>query len=121
MTTVTKLTDFERYASTPEQHIVRKLVSDIIATGAGIRVYDGAYNGGDFVTHDPVTNAEAVLALLASTDGDTLHVHGADGGHIGWTVLVWGNDTAVISDYTDNAATNALVAGANNLADELEG
>lgn len=97
-----------------EEAIVRKVIADALAAGYILSVYDG----GEIVVKLS-RDGEQTLAALNSTDMDHLHFHTAEGGHVGFVSFVWGNDTDVIHDCTDNEATRAVLLGAEALSDEL--
>lgn len=101
------------HATTNERLIVGRLVSDLLAAGLSITVW----NGGDEAELTDSTNLEAILAELAASDQDELTMDGPDG-YAGWIRLVWGNDTAVISDYSTRLET--IMAPAHELADLLD-
>lgn len=102
------------HGSTNEKLIVGKLVTDILAAGNTITVNDGEDD-----TLVGSIDAKAIFEALASTDEDYVIVNSNQNGRYGWVRLIWGNDCDIISNYTMNLET--LVAGANALADELEG
>jgi len=102
------------HGTTNEKLIVGKLVQDILAAGNTITV-----NDGEDETLVCSTDAKAIFEALASTDEDYVIVNSNQNGRYGWVRLIWGNDHDIISDYTTNLET--LLAGANALADELEG
>ena len=102
------------HASEVERQIVRRLVSDILAKGYRLSVYDG----GEFTVKFS-TDATAILDALASTDSDNLIIRRADKSRVGFVMLIWGNDTDLISDHTDSAEVSGLIAGASALADRL--
>jgi hypothetical protein len=98
-----------------EKRIAHKLITDAVAAGYLISVYEGE----DWAikrSHD----GDAVKAALASTDEDVLRFRQADGALVGWVRLIWGNDCDLISDCSDNEAINELVKGAEALAAQLE-
>ena len=101
------------HASEIEQRIVGKLVQDALAAGYSLSVWDG-----EEMTLVESTDADEVYKALASTDSDHLYIHTRETNPPG-VQLIWGNDCSVISDY--NACLETLLAGANALADELEG
>lgn len=103
-----------KHASPTEQRIVGKLVQDILAAGYSLSISDG-----EAFPLENSTDPDAIYAALASTDSDTIYVHIPDRRGSPHIVLVWGNDAHVISDYS--ASLSGLLAGANALADELEG
>jgi hypothetical protein len=92
-----------------EKTIAKKLVELAIEQGYTVSVFDGE--------EYPVKrsrNVEVIINALGSTDHDTLTIRKpeqlAKDVPVGSIVLIWGNDRDLISDYTDNAGTNALVA-----------
>jgi hypothetical protein len=107
--------------SVVENQIVERLVTDILAAGLTVSVYDGEEYP---LRHS--TDMRAIMDALASTDMDELVLHepkNAQGLRMrkGWVSLVWGNDCDVISDYTTNI--EAVMRGANalaNRADDIE-
>lgn len=102
-------------ASEPERIIVGKLVADLLAAGFWISVFDG-----EETTVKRSIDATEIFPALASTGVDHLNVGRVGDTHrMGWVVLVWGNDCAVISDYTINLTE--YVVGANKLAEVLDG
>ncbi len=101
------------HASDIEKRIVGRLVTDLLAAGYALTIW----NGGDEAELDRSTDADNIFAALSASDQDEITLY--KGGRGGWIRLVWGNDDAVISDYTTNL--DSVIAGANALADELEG
>jgi hypothetical protein len=95
-----------------EQRIVGQLVTDLLAAGLTISVW----NGGDEPEIEDSTDAAAIFAELAASDQDELTMR-RDGKYAGWVRLVWGNDDAVISDYT--MGLEDILNAANQLAEEL--
>lgn len=106
-------------ASEIEQRIIGKLVTDLLADGRSLSIW----NGGDEPELEHSTDAAAIFTALAASDQDEIIVFApgnrAEWRQIGWLLLVWGNDCSIISDY--NTSLEDLLAGANALADELEG
>jgi hypothetical protein len=100
--------------SVVENQIVERLVNDILAAGCNITVW----NGGDDAELEDCTDPERIFAELAASDQDELTVDCPRTGYKGWIRLVYGNDHAVISDYTTRLED--VVAGAERLADDLE-
>ena len=100
------------HATTNERLIVGKIVDDVLAAGAVITVNDGEED-----TLSLSSDREAIFAALSSTDEDYLFVTQVTG-KVSWVRLVWGNDCDVISDY--QIRLEALLAGANALAEELD-
>jgi hypothetical protein len=56
------------------------------------------------------TDKAVILAAMGSTEMDTLVLRDQAGNRIGSIVLIYGNDIEVISDHSDNALTNEVVA-----------
>lgn len=105
------------HGSDIEKRIVGKLVTDLLAAGYVLTIW----NGGDEAELELSSNAEAIYAALAASDQDEIEAfHPSRNRHrAGWVRLVWGNDCEIISDYTTNFAD--LLVGAIDLADKLEG
>lgn len=99
------------HASTDEKLIVGKLVTDLLAAGCRLSVYDG-----EETTLERSTDAAAIFAALSSTDQDTLYAHKPDGRR-SFVQLVWGNGTDVISDY--GMSLDEIITPTNFLADQL--
>jgi hypothetical protein len=104
--------------SVVENQIVERLVTDILAAGLTISVYDGEEYP---LRHS--TDMRAIMDALASTDMDELVLYYPKNEQglrmrAGWVSLVWGNDTAVISDYTTNI--EAILRGVNAMADHMD-
>ena len=94
------------YATQHEARIARKIVKDALANGWTVSV-----NDGEEWTVKRSTDSRAILAALCSTDSDTLRLRDAAGERVGDIMLVWGNDEDLITDHSDNDATNAFMAG----------
>jgi hypothetical protein len=104
--------------SVVENQIVERLVTDILAAGLTVSVYDGEEYP---LRHS--TDMRAIMDALASTDMDELVLYYPKNEQglrmrAGWVSLVWGNDTAVISDYTTNI--EAILRGVNAMADHMD-
>jgi hypothetical protein len=102
------------HASTEEKLIVGKLVRDMLAAGYCLTIW----NGGDEPELERSTDEAKIFADLGASGHDEIVAHTAAGKRAGWVMLVWGNDCDVICDYTTNF--EAVLAGANTLADELD-
>lgn len=89
-----------------EKPIVTKLIHLALDKGYEISVWEGE----DYALKRS-RNEDQILDALASTDSDELILWDV-GLRIGTILLIWGNDLEVISDHTDNAATNEIVARA---------
>ena len=100
-------------ASVIEAQIVGRLVTDLLAAGLSITVW----NGGDEPELSDCIDAEKIFATLAASDEDQLTMDHVEGGYAGWIRLVWGNDDAVISDYSTRL--EAIMVPANALAEDL--
>lgn len=99
-----------------ERQILEKLVDDALAVGCLVSVHDGE--------EWPLKRSQDridILSATRSTDADTLLFHHADGVAIGEVLLIYGNGYDLISDCTDNAATQALLDGAEALAESFQG
>lgn len=97
-------TDFHRHASPIEQEITRKLLAAIFSeVGRSVRTNDGA-DGWSALLFSP----DEVYPLLASTAYDVVKIYD-DGKPVGKVWLIWGNDEDLLSDWTDNEGTNAIV------------
>ncbi len=101
-----------------EYRIAKRVIMDALAAGYSLSVNDGE--------EYPVkrsTDAQAVFQALFSTDEDYLFLH-KEGGKwclpddseddethdvVGWVRLIWGNVQDLISDYSSNAPTDALI------------
>jgi len=96
-----------------ERRIVRRLVSDILGAGYEISI--------DETQEHASANRAEILGNLFQMDEDRIYVHRAgEAKPFAWVFLVYGNDGwDAISDYTTNI--EALVAGANEAAENLEG
>ncbi|WP_295842501.1 hypothetical protein [uncultured Xanthomonas sp.] len=80
------------------------LVDSALAKGWAVSVYDG-----EETTLRRSRDRAAIFAAMASTDADTLRFHDEAGAYLGWVWLIWGNGCDLFSDWTDNAAINAVV------------
>jgi len=114
MTTSPTAIPMIKHASAIECQIVGKLVADLLNLGQNLSIW----NGGDEPELKHSRDADAIYGALAASDEDEIVVYSGLR-RSGWIRLVWGNDCSVISDYTTNI--EAMVAGANALADKLEG
>jgi hypothetical protein len=97
-----------------ELKIAKQVVTDALAAGYTVSVYDG----GEW-TVKRSTNKATIVAALASTDSDNLRFRDAAGNIVGTVVLIWGNGQDLISDYSDNAATSAILRRAMATADRV--
>jgi hypothetical protein len=101
------------HATTNEKLIVGKLVTDLLAAGFNLSIW----NGGDEAELERSADAGAIFKALAASDQDEIIVYEGKS-RAGWVLLVWGNDCSVVSNYTTNI--ESYLAGANALAEELD-
>lgn len=96
-----------------ERAIVRRAVTDLIAAGCALRLFDGEnWAGGR------TTDVGEIMAQLMATDEETLGVYGPEPTQRREVFLVYGNDGwDVIAD--NSASLEDLLAGATKLAEEL--
>jgi len=99
-----------------EKRIVRQIIKDALAAGYKISVHDGE----EWVVSGSTKGAEVFAAMFA-TDEETL-LFRSTASKVGHVNLVYGNGngTEVICDYSDNEKTNAILAGALTLADQID-
>lgn len=99
-----------------ERQILEKLVDDALFYGCTVSVYDGE--------EWPLRRSQdraAILEATRSTESDVLAFHDADGVKIGNVWLIYGNDYDLISDCSEGEALQALLDGAEALAESLQG
>ena len=95
---------FQR-ANETERRIANKLVKAILAEGYVISVFDCE----EFNSHD-LDSLKAVQDHLATTDDDRVYFRKpGEEQYAGWVWLIWGNREDLISDYTANDVTDAIV------------
>ncbi len=96
---------FDRFTSLTERTIANKVI-DALLEDYVVRVHDGE----EFNTEHDLTTADEVREQLATTGEDRLffRVKGDDR-WLGWIWLIWGNGEDLISDYTANGPTDAIV------------
>lgn len=103
------------HGSVTEKAIVGKLVTDLLAAGLKISVFDG-----EETTVRRSADAKTIFEALASTDSDTLLIYRTDDPkRIGSILLIWGNDHDIISDYSDNATIESFVDPVQDFAEGL--
>jgi hypothetical protein len=95
-----------------EERIARMLIACLLDAGYTVSVYDGE----EFALKRS-RDADTIIAALASTDHDVLHARDAGGVHRGTVLLIWGNGTDLISDYSVKIET--VIAPVNAFADML--
>jgi hypothetical protein len=97
-----------------ERKIYSRIVKDALAGGYEISVFDG-----EEYPLKRSTSYKKIMDAGFSTDQDAL-VFFKDGNRLGWVSLIYGNSGwDVISDYVANDEIEALLTGANALADKL--
>ena len=97
---------FPNHAHPTEVRIITKLIKRALKAGYLVSVFDGMEWALKFSN-----DFEAITAEVHATDVTELTIRHADKSKVGWIMLVHGNEDDVVSDWTDNAATNALVEG----------
>jgi hypothetical protein len=100
-----------------EREIIERLVSDVLAAGYVVSVFDG-----EATALKRSDDLSEIMGALASTDMDTLIVSESPlGVWLGNVDLVYGNDPwEVIADHTDTPLMRDLLAGAEAVADKIE-
>jgi len=101
------------HCNTIERLIAGRLVEAALAAGYWISVYDG-----EETTVSRSTDPAVIFPALCSTDHDVLNFGRGSARRAGWIALIWGNGRDLISDYTDNEASNALVDPVTEWADK---
>lgn len=106
-----------------ERAIVARLVKDAVSAGYFVSLDNGDEPDHIF-TVDPTQDVQKVLANIAQTDQDHIFLS-KDGqqrkGFKVWFFLVYGNDGPdVINDYSANDEAEAIIKGANALAEDME-
>jgi len=80
--------------------------TEMLITGRLVKAFlDAGYNlgvnDGEDTTVKDCADYKTIIGAMCTTDHDYLLVYD-NGKKIGWVMLVWGNDTDVISDLTVN-------------------
>ncbi|WP_316173616.1 MULTISPECIES: hypothetical protein [unclassified Bradyrhizobium] len=96
-----------------EKRIADRVISDALAAGYTIDVYDGGET-----TLKRCYSKRQVLEAMFSTDCDVLTFRTGPGGRIGSVTFIWGNGCDVIHDWSDRAEIAAILSGANEYADQ---
>lgn len=109
-----------------ERAVIRKAVHDILAAKPeGGRYVVSVYDGEEIAV---LHSAELlpVMAEIGACDEEYLHLYfkpdtaSVPMRRVGWAMLIYGNDGwDVIADHTSTIEMEELLAGANQLADEL--
>jgi hypothetical protein len=99
---------FYEHATEGERRAAADLVTNALAAGYSVSVYDG-----EEWTVKRATNVKTVLEALATTGEDTLRIRYATGEPCGSFWLIWGNardGSELIADHSDNDICNALAS-----------
>ena len=95
--------------------IARHLVRLLLGAGYLVSVYDG----GETTVRNS-RDYETILAALASTSEDSIRFRNEDGSEKGVFLLIWGNGKDLISDSSDNAATERIQSEMDDIIDAIE-
>jgi hypothetical protein len=95
-----------------ERQICERLIDDALAASYTISVFEGEDRALEYST-----DRAAILAAMASTSDDALTFGDIEGAKIGVVLLVYGNGADVIADCSDCPAIDALLLGAEALAE----
>lgn len=88
--------------------IVSGIVRRAISKGYTVSVNDDTAGHGEWVVKASRDPAE-IIEALATTGGDLLKLRDANGDSLGFISLIYGNGEDVVSDCSDNPATNDLI------------
>lgn len=101
-----------------EKRIAERFITDALAAGYEVAVYDGQELFG------PYKHTAEVLDRMFSVDDEQLIVYSRLGPDIfrrGWVRFIYGNSGYdVIADSSANETTEGLLEGATKLADEFD-
>lgn len=103
----------DHFLNSTERKIVDKIITDALAAGYLISVFDG-----EAWALKPSSDYVVITADIAATDMTQLRFR-KDGKVIGSVLLIHGNGADVIADHHDNDEMNALLAPAFALAETL--
>ena len=95
-----------------ERAIIGLIVSDTLAAGHVVSVYDG-----EEWALKRSEKAQDIASEIGASDETQLRIRRADGSVLGWVLLIHGNGSDVICDYSDNEELNSLLERANTRAD----
>lgn len=109
-----------RYLSQIERQIVERLVDDALAAGLVVSVYDGEEYAVKLSA-----DRSAILKEIGETEETTLRFRDPlklTAGNealavVGSVLLIVGNGCDILSDWSDNYRTNALLKGALSVAE----
>ena len=107
---------YPAHANKTEAKIINKIITSALKSDYSISVFDGE----DYSLLRSTTRKE-IKAECFATDETTLMFNRRDfdAAKVGWVWLIHGNGSDVISDYTDNPETEAILENANRYAEEL--
>ena len=91
------------YCSATERNIAKALVRRALKMGYSVSVHDG-----EEVTMHRSSSEHEIFPSMNSTDSDTLIFFVGDR-RVGHAWLVWGNEGDLVSDWSDNMETDAIV------------
>ena len=95
--------------------IARRLITDAIAAGYNIKVYDG-----QDILSPQKQNAKSILDLMFGVDEEFLFIY-KNYTRIGWVRFIYGNEGwDVISDYSTSLGELGIMKEAEKLADEWQ-
>lgn len=104
-----------------ENKVARKIINSAIKQGYTISISDGE----GIVVHRS-TDKRQILSQMRGTDMDKIYIHNTapmgtiPTGYAGWVLLIYGNEASeVMADWTDNEATNTVLAEAIAYCDKL--
>jgi hypothetical protein len=98
-----------------EARIIDIVIASALADGGQIDVRDAYGDGSD--PANPMTDPEAIRAEVAATGETLFDFYTKDGKKpFGWVMFVHGNEWGVISDYTTDPGTEAVMKKANDFA-----
>jgi len=97
-----------------EKRIAGRVVSDALAAGYTIDVYDGGET-----TLRRADSKAIVLEAMFSTDCDVLTFRTGPGGRIGSVTFIWGNGSDVIHDWSDRAEVDAVLQKALDISNRM--
>lgn len=104
----------QEYTTEVERKIALRIVDDALAMGYCVSV-----NDGEETVVSKSSDREMILSSMATTDADILYFHKGTMA-CGWVSLIWGNGTDLLSDSSVGEEIDAILRGANALADSLE-
>lgn len=98
---------FPHLNNATERAIIGLAISDTLAAGHMVSVYDG-----EEWALKKSQKAQEIANEIGASDETQLRIRRTDGSVLGWVLLVHGNGPDVICDYSDNDELNGLLARA---------